>query len=423
MMDLSQSQILKLVVLTYAILSIPLILVAQDRIDPPTVTSVVIKGNCKTRPGILHRELESSIGKIFDWSILEKDTHALRKLNIIRTAEAQVKRGRNSQDRIILFVVSESSPWHLEPVFGNDSIFGLYGGFVIGYKNFRGLREKMVVEARLGNRSRYAFQWSNPWFAGQLHLFSAMNLWREEYKYLYKDYSPEFQEYNSGISFTLGSHLSAKLAVGSRFMYERVDVGDKSVSLSGSGVDELSVIEAFFELNTRDWELYPRNGWYIRGSAQRFYVVDTHFDKGKLDIRRYQPFIFDNILAIRLQMMLSRRELPVYKREHLGGRGTLRGYPRGEFGGDNTVAGSFEWRVPLGFRPDPSNKINVGLAAVVFYDVGTAWWRQTRVINQRFHSSVGFGFHFILQDLVFSGLYGYAGRGFGFLHIASHIEF
>ena len=421
-MDFSKSKFL-LVVLSFAIISIPLTLVAQDHSNLPVVASIVIKGNCKTRPGILHRELGSSVGKVFDWSVLEKDTRALRKLNIIRTAEAQVKRGKNPRERIILFVVSESFPWKLEPIFGNDSIFGIYGGFVLGYKNFRGLRENLTAEVRLGNRRRYAFQWSNPWYAGSLHLFSAINVWREEYKYLYKDYSPDFQEYNSGINFTLGSQLSAKLAVGSRFMYERVDVDDKSVSLSGSGVDELSAIEAFFELNTRNWELYPRNGWYIQGSARRFYVVDTHFDKAKLDIRRYQPLFSHNIIAVRLQMMLSRRELPVYKREHLGGGGTLRGYPRGEFGGDNTVAGSIEWRVPIGFRPNPANKINVGLAAVIFYDVGTAWWRQTRVINQRFHSSVGFGFHFILQEMVFSGLYGYAGRGFGFLHIASNIEF
>ena len=344
-------------------------------------------------------------------------------LDILRDVEIQVKNDPKTNNKSLVFVVSETNPWYALPVLGNDLLFGLYGGFKVGYKNFRGRREKLGLRVRLGRLKIYNIEWSNPWFAGPLHLFSNIHLQHEEYDYLYSDYSPDFHYHNGEAAFTLGFRPIREIALGIRASYERIEVNDFSVSFSGNGVDKIQSVQPYIELNTRDWEFYPRRGWYAKVLLRKYFHSVVTFKKTEVDIRRYQPITGNRILALRLTSVLLRGNVPVYKRTHLGGSGSLRGYTRGQFAGENKIAGSIEWRMPVGFQPSPENLVNVGLAAVFFVDTGTTWWTGERWPPKRFHSSAGAGFHLLLHEVVLSCMYGHTGRGYGFLHVSTQIEF
>ncbi len=388
-----------------------------------SVAQVTIFGFYKTVPHILLRELDSRPGGQFSWERVDRDRIRLLNLDIIRDAEVQVKQNNISGGKTLVYIVSESNPWYIMPSLGNDNLYGLYAGFKAGYKNLRGRREKLEFETRFGRLQKYRLAYSNPWFGGPLHLFTTLELKRELYLYIFGDYWPVFRIYSNELAFTLGFRPVRKIAIGITASHERIAVNHTPASFSGTGTDKMPSCEPFIEIDTRDWQLYPQRGWYAKASYQKYLDSAISFARTSFDVRRTQSLPGNKILVLRVWSILSRGSIPVYKRAHLGGSKNLRGYYTGKFAGDNVLAGSAEWRLPIGFQPGPQNSVNIGTVLVFFVDTGTTWWQGEHWESKRFHSSVGVGFHFLLQEMVFSIMYGNTGKNLGFLHLASQLHF
>jgi outer membrane protein assembly factor BamA len=89
-----------------------------------------------------------------------------------------------------------------------------------------------------------------------------------------------------------------------------------------------------FEIDSRDNDQFPRNGWKIDGSA-KFYrdEVGSDFDAGvyKVFFNRYLPMRETDTLATRLVLKSSDGDAPFFLLSTFGGSKDLRGYPSGRY--------------------------------------------------------------------------------------------
>jgi len=254
-------------------------------------------------------------------------------------------------------------------------------------------------------------------------LFARSSLSNEKSGYLFNDYKNDFQTRRTTLQVDLGVRLFRTVKIGVSGFYQQYGISDPNVSLSGRKIDDLPAFGGFLQIDTRNWALYPISGWFIRSSIKCVRSELSEFNWLHLDLRRYQPLPFGDILAIHAVAEISQGELPVYERVHMGGWRSLRGYQFGVFAGDNLFSSSIEYRFPFGFVPGPWNMLNIGVAGIAFYDIGKTWWRGEAPNFKEAHNCVGFGIHFLAHLAVFRVEYGYSGHGRGLVYLSSGVEF
>jgi hypothetical protein len=134
-------------------------------------------------------------------------------------------------------------------------------------------------------------------------------------------------------------------------------------------------------LDSRNSLKNTKRGWYVQVEGEyagRSLGGDVDFGRLLLDVRRYQPLGYGNGFDMRLRLGVSHGDLPWQKSYHLGGIGTLRGFPFKAFpfgpmqaGGNRMLLTQFEYR--LG-QEDLYETINMGILEnfnfVIFTDIG-----------------------------------------------------
>ena len=89
-----------------------------------------------------------------------------------------------------------------------------------------------------------------------------------------------------------------------------------------------------FEIDSRDNDQFPRNGWKIDGGAKLYREeVGSDFDAGVYNVffNRYLPMRDTDTLAIRLALKSSDGDAPFFLLSTFGGSKDLRGYPSGRY--------------------------------------------------------------------------------------------
>lgn len=130
-------------------------------------------------------------------------------------------------------------------------------------------------------------------------------------------------------------------------------------------------IRAELTVDTRDDADAPAKGWYITGKAEK--TIDEirdeiSFERYIIDVRRYQPLSWDEVLSIRVRGGTSGGLLPPMYLFDLGGLSTLRGYDFKQFTGDRMVLGNIEYRMN-------ASKLQVfDFDIILFLDSGLAWF-------------------------------------------------
>jgi len=135
-------------------------------------------------------------------------------------------------------------------------------------------------------------------------------------------------------------------------------------------------------IDTRNDKKNPTRGWHISAFAEKSgpgMVSDLDFERYILDIRRYQPFGWDESLNIRLRAGTATGTLPPMYWFDLGGISTLRGYDFKEFTGDRMVLGNVEYKLNTG---RDNWFILDGFDIILFADAGYAWFANNDTPNQ-----------------------------------------
>ena len=127
------------------------------------------------------------------------------------------------------------------------------------------------------------------------------------------------------------------------------------------------------QLDTRDSETFPRNGWLVTGrgiiyrdSAGSDFDAETF----KLAINNYRTVRERDVLALRLMFRSTHGNAPFFVRSAFGGSTDLRGYPSGRYRDDMMYAAQAEYRWQVGDRWVLTGFAGVGEVAGSFGDMG-----------------------------------------------------
>lgn len=136
---------------------------------------------------------------------------------------------------------------------------------------------------------------------------------------------------------------------------------------------ELGAVLIPFEIDSRDNDQFPRNGWKIDGSA-KFYREDfgSDFDAGvyNLFFNRYRPMRDTDTLATRLVIKSSDGDAPFFLLSTFGGSKDLRGYPGGRYRDFKMYAVQTEYRWHFNERWIFTGFAGFGEVAETFKDFG-----------------------------------------------------
>lgn len=128
-----------------------------------------------------------------------------------------------------------------------------------------------------------------------------------------------------------------------------------------------------FEIDSRDNDQFPRNGWKIDGSA-KFYreAAGSDFDAGvyRLVFNRYLPMRETDTLATRLILKSSDGDAPFFLLSTFGGSKDLRGYPGGRYRDYKMYALQTEYRWHFNERWIFTGFAGFGEVAPTFKDFG-----------------------------------------------------
>lgn len=160
-----------------------------------------------------------------------------------------------------------------------------------------------------------------------------------------------------------------------------------------------------FEIDSRDNDKFPRNGWKIDGSAKLYRdEVGSDFDAGvyKVAFNRYLPMRETDTLAARLVLKSSDGDAPFFLLSTFGGSKDLRGYPSGRYRDYKMYALQTEYRWRFNERWIFTGFAGFGEVAESFKDFGRdilpAAGVGVRFVISKKHqtslsSDIGFGKH------------------------------
>ncbi len=106
-------------------------------------------------------------------------------------------------------------------------------------------------------------------------------------------------------------------------------------------------LELPFQYDTRDDELFPRNGWYVDGKAmihRESFGTDFDAESVAVAVNHYRPTRERDVLAFRAYTRWTGGDAPFFLLSSFGGRTDLRGYERGRYRDNVMYAVQAEYR-------------------------------------------------------------------------------
>ena len=169
----------------------------------------------------------------------------------------------------------------------------------------------------------------------------------------------------------------------------RFDVDDSSFFDPVLNI-ELGAISIPIEIDSRDHEQFPRNGWQILGQTVLYRESvgsDFEAETYKLSINRYFPMRETDVLAARLVVRSASEDVPFFLLSTFGGTTDLRGYPSGRYRDRQMYAVQTEYRWQLSDRWIFTGFAGVGEVAEHFSEMG-----------RNFLPAGGVGARFVLSE-------------------------
>jgi hypothetical protein len=169
----------------------------------------------------------------------------------------------------------------------------------------------------------------------------------------------------------------------------RFDVDDSSFFDPVLNI-ELGAISIPIEIDSRDHEQFPRNGWQILGQTVLYRESvgsDFEAETYKLSINRYFPMRETDVLAARLVVRSAGEDVPFFLLSTFGGTTDLRGYPSGRYRDRQMYSVQTEYRWQFSDRWIFTGFAGVGEVAEHFSEMG-----------RNFLPAGGVGARFVLSE-------------------------
>jgi len=369
------------------------------------INSITVKGNKKTKKQVITREFRSKPGDVLNEKQLQREVTRVYNLGLFDEVGPFDEVSNDVGKVDIIIPVTEKRSGQVSVGVGYSSRSKLVGQATLAENNFRGLGERVSLQWEVGginSQSSLELGFFEP-YLDKRHTSLDVDLYN---KAVYRFNSGQFQsgsttgsnntyvERRVGGVLGLNRALSDFLTAGLTFRTENVKVDDVTLNTADQfirqkgGVTGLGVRAIY---SNRDNEVAPASGglrsfsYEIVSSSTR--PVDNsipsqlapgrqNFGKLGLDLRQYtslqgprKPGNFNQpkrVLATRLLIGATAKNIPFFEQYFLGGADSLRGYDTDRFWGSSLALFQAELRVPL------SSKDN-NFQIVALLDAGDAW--------------------------------------------------
>ncbi|RKY82370.1 hypothetical protein DRQ07_01505 [candidate division KSB1 bacterium] len=387
------------------------------------LNTVYFYGNNRTKRTRLLKLLNLKSGqKVNREDILNLKRFLIRE-RLLNRAEIILKRNSGSAGFSMFLIVKERGLLSVDPVIGDNDVFGIYLGSGISFYNFAGYGNTVKFVFQRGGISKQSVDFYNKWFGPGL-LFSYMTGYSEVWNlYRFNDIESQGLIKLSLLSASSGINISRSFNVAVEAGINTISFEDNNFMVSGSGTDNLTYWGITGRIDTRDLPWYPCEGIFTKLGFKNWLFSGSSLFR-QLDFEsRFYFSVKRDIVALRVKASAYYGSVPFYKRIHMGGGRTLRGYRTGSVYGDRSVLFNAEYRHSIFHMDKPMSGTYTGLFAVFFIDTGSAWFNKTDLSKTVFHSSVGAGVHVIIDKLVLRAEYGYRGKGIGFFGLGTGVMF
>jgi len=369
---------------------------------------IEIIGNKKTKPDVILRELRFQENQ----ATVFKQIRAAHKRVLSLALFTRVKFDIIDDSTYCILLITVYERWYIFPVpmfYLNERSWHKisYGGKLY-YYNFLGRNILLKATAAFGYNPVYRFSYYNPWFMGDLKLYTYLHLYHGKVR----SRSPELDDYEDtrqGFEWLIGKRFGHFAFAGIILSYVELTAPPEiGLTLSPTGKDYLPSIVLSFQYDNRDLKEYPHQGWFLtfwgkrvgNGNRIKYYRYGN-------DLRCYVPLNHNMTLALRSAVDLSCGKIPSYDRVYFGYLERIRGRFYEVFEGENLAFNGAELRFPImkiryfGVEPLPgfegySDNLKFGISAGIFFDSGAVWNQNQALKLEHFQSGVGTGIHFHL---------------------------
>jgi len=345
-----------------------------------------------TRDFIITRELTVKEGEIFNKNAIQSDLQKVFALGLFDDLNIGLAPGSDPKKVIVTVNVKEKNTGSIAAGAGLSSSTGLFGTISFQQQNLGGNNQKLGLDIQVGERELlFDLNFTDPWLAGDPNRtsFTANIFNRRLFSYVLdspigvagSNDTPRINRLGTGFSFSrpLSSGTTASLGL----RYERVSVTDANnaiattdslgnpLSASGSGQDDLLLLQFAYAKDQRDNPIKPSSGNVFRISTEQSIPVglgSIFLNRIRASYSYFMPVSFLNFsegtqaLAFNLQAGTVIGTLPPYEAFQLGGSNSVRGWDEGKVGSGRSFGiFSAEYRFPV---------FNI-VGGVLFFDYGT----------------------------------------------------
>jgi len=179
--------------------------------------------------------------------------------------------------------------------------------------------------------------------------------------------------------FLSGSwNIWKKLYVGLGYRRGTVDTRVRFVASPPAFFDpvlglDLGAISIPIEIDSRDHEQFPRNGWQVTGKTVLYRESvgsDFEAETYKVSVNHYAPMRETDVLATRVVVRSASEDVPFFLLSTIGGDTDMRGYPGGRYRDRHMYALQTEYRWQFSDRWIFTGFVGVGEVAAQFSEMG-----------------------------------------------------
>jgi len=354
-----------------------------------------------TREFVVTRELTSCVGEPYLIAKARQDVELLKRLDIFSRVDVHAV---EESGRIVLEVdVAEATPILPIPALRLTDEDGLQIG--AGVKAINAFHRAISASAiaMFGGATNVEVKGRDPWVTGNRIGLEASFVYRDRFNSLF-DFGEKSFEIYANASTYLSEHWRANV----RAAFTPLASDSSGITLDPDNTDEIMMVGASVEYDTRDSWSNPHAGWWnevvlIRSGAL---VGDSDFWRLILDARRYVPIRRHVSLLITSLWTLTSgavgEEVAVWQQFGLGGTNSVRGWSLGSRTGKNQTINTAELRWNI--REPKATKVlmlkgSLGFQVAMFADLGHAWNRSDEFTLDNFIGGYGVGFRLMVTGM------------------------
>lgn len=340
----------------------------------------------RTREFIITRELRLEPGNVLNRNVLQRDIQRVFGLGLFEDVQVALEPGDNPRQVDLILNVKERKTGSFNFGAGFSSASGLFGTASYQQQNLGGNNQKLGLDISVGTRELlFDASFTDPWIAGTDRLSYTVNVFNRLTRPFVFDNGPievdlpngddpRVNRLGGGVVFTkpltpFSDPVSRGWTVSAGLQYQRVSIRDSDLdispvdelgndlSFSGSGQDDLLMVQLAAIRDLRNDPLTPTSGSYLRLSMDQSAPIglgSIFMNRLRASYSYYIPVSLINFtegpqtLALNLQGGTILGDLPPYEAFTLGGTSSVRGYEEGGLGtGRRFVQATAEYRFPL----------------------------------------------------------------------------